>query len=197
MSSGVYVIKNLINSKSYIGCSNNIEKRLSNHKSALKNNNHYNIKLQRAYNKYGKENFIFESLELCDISELFKLEDVWCKKLDSINNGYNISNTNPLNKNRITEEIKIKISNSKKGKPGGNKGTKWSSESRLKMSNSRKGIPLIKRKLIQYDKNMNVLKIWDSESQAKESLGLKTHHINECCSGRRKSASGFIWKYSQ
>ena len=67
--SGVYQIINLINDKRYIGSSKNIYKRWNVHKDILNKNNHINIHLQNAWNKYGEENFKFEIIE--EISEDF------------------------------------------------------------------------------------------------------------------------------
>lgn len=60
---GIYYIKNLVNGKKYIGSSKNLTKRLRDHKSALRVGRHHNIHLQRAWNKYGEENFKFVSKE--------------------------------------------------------------------------------------------------------------------------------------
>lgn len=49
---GIYKI--IINNKVYIGSSFNIQKRLIQHKSDLKNNRHDNQYLQNAYNKYKR-----------------------------------------------------------------------------------------------------------------------------------------------
>ena len=43
MKSGIYIIKNTINNKVYIGQSNNIQLRLNAHKRMLRNNIHGNI----------------------------------------------------------------------------------------------------------------------------------------------------------
>ncbi|MEN6292413.1 MAG: GIY-YIG nuclease family protein, partial [Methanobacterium sp.] len=60
---GVYKISNKIDGKSYYGSSKNIEKRWLRHKNELNKNKHINILLQRAWNKYGEENFIFSVVE--------------------------------------------------------------------------------------------------------------------------------------
>ena len=49
----------------YVGQSINLKSRKSSHLRRLRNNNHYNIYLQRLYNKYG-ENFIFNKIEECE-----------------------------------------------------------------------------------------------------------------------------------
>lgn len=52
-----------------------------------------------------------------------------------------------------------------------------------------------RKKIVQYDKDGNFLKIWDSITQAQKEL--KITHISECCSNKRKFAGGFIWKYEK
>lgn len=55
MNCGVYYIYCSQNNKGYVGSSNNINARISNHKSRLKSNKHKNIHLQNSYNLYGIE----------------------------------------------------------------------------------------------------------------------------------------------
>lgn len=56
---GVYAIKNIVNSKIYVGSSaNSIKVRWDNHLRDLLRNNHPNAKLQRSFTKYGEINFI-------------------------------------------------------------------------------------------------------------------------------------------
>ena len=50
-------------------------------------------------------------------------------------------------------------------------------------------------KVIQYDKQGNIIKIWDYIKQASLELKIKDSNISECCKGKRKSAGGFIWRY--
>ena len=61
----VYKITNKINSKSYIGITNNYHKRWGNHKSTAfnKKDKQYYKPLYCAFRKYGLENFNFEILE--------------------------------------------------------------------------------------------------------------------------------------
>lgn len=58
----IYEILNTVNSKRYIGCTNNTEKRFSQHRRALGNNKHWNPYLQNSYNKHGIENFQYNVL---------------------------------------------------------------------------------------------------------------------------------------
>ena len=50
-------------------------------------------------------------------------------------------------------------------------------------------------KVIQCDKQGNIIKIWDYIKQASLELKIKDSNISECCKGKRKSAGGFIWRY--
>lgn len=90
MKGKIYIIKNIINDKVYIGQTiQSIERRFNKHKSDYKLKK-YDTKLTRAFNKYGIENFYVELLEE-NIEENFldEKEIFWIKKYDSYNNGYN------------------------------------------------------------------------------------------------------------
>lgn len=62
---GIYQIRNILDNSIYIGSTIDLVKRRDRHFSELSLGKHYNGHLQRAYNKYGKENFIFEILIIC------------------------------------------------------------------------------------------------------------------------------------
>ena len=53
----IYKIKNIITNQIYIGSSVNIRSRIKRHFKELKDGKHHSLKLQRSYDKYGKENF--------------------------------------------------------------------------------------------------------------------------------------------
>lgn len=84
----IYKILNTINGKFYIGRTIHPNVRKRQHFSMLRKNIHHCIKLQNAYNKYNKEDFIFIIIETCFNSEKREQE-----LLDIINykDSYNIS----------------------------------------------------------------------------------------------------------
>lgn len=112
MDVGIYQIKNLINNKVYIGSSINVLERKYKHFWMLSNNIHDNEHLQNSYNKYGYENFIFETVESCDESELILKENFYIlnKKSNDSNFGYNLALVNDFRRNKYNESVKIKLS---------------------------------------------------------------------------------------
>lgn len=88
---GIYCIENNINKKKYIGQSINIEQRLYQHCSRLKNNNHQNNHLQGAWNKYGEDNFNMFILKSCKKRYLNRLEKMYIRIYESFYNGYNLT----------------------------------------------------------------------------------------------------------
>jgi hypothetical protein len=90
--SGIYRIRNLTNDKIYIGSAFRFYDRFRVHLSRLNNNKHDNDHLQKSYNKYGKNNFIFEIIELSTQENIYDLEK---KYLDIYwDNGINCYNIN-------------------------------------------------------------------------------------------------------
>lgn len=86
--SGIYLITNVVNGKSYVGSSSNIAKRWSSHKceSTWKNNS---SKLYIDMQYYGLDKFKFEVLEECLEEELHMKEREYIEQLGTIENGYN------------------------------------------------------------------------------------------------------------
>ncbi len=135
MKSGIYIIKNLINRKVYVGSSINIYHRKYTHFSCLKRNKHLNNYLQNAFNKYGKDNFEFYVLEFIEENKLIAREQYWIDYYDATNRkiGYNIA---PLaSGSKLSEETKKKISKTikdsfKNGRINSFKGKKHTKEAK-------------------------------------------------------------------
>ena len=57
---GVYRIRNILDNKRYVGSAQDLEEHWGEYRKALRERRHHNIRLQRAWNKYGEENFVYE-----------------------------------------------------------------------------------------------------------------------------------------
>ena len=130
---GIYCIENLINHKKYIGQSANIEMRWRSHKSELRRNVHINDYLQKAWNKYGEDNFQFYILEECVVDIIDNRERYYIALHDATNRdcGYNIENGGSINKT-LSDSTKRKISDNHADVSGENNpmyGTKMSKDS--------------------------------------------------------------------
>lgn len=90
-----------------------------------------------------------------------------------------------------SQSHKNNLSLSLKGRESPNKGKKYSKELKKKLSLA----STCKKKVIQMDKNENIIKTWDSIADAQKKL--KIRHISECCSNNKycKTSGGFKWKY--
>ncbi|TSI08725.1 nuclease [Lysinibacillus sp. BW-2-10] len=89
---GIYSIS--IGGKIYVGKDAQIDKkkRLKEHLNLLKKNEHYNTYLQNAYNKHKEYKYcvLYKSDEIT-LEELSELKKEYINKLDSYNNGYNLT----------------------------------------------------------------------------------------------------------
>ena len=93
---GIYAIQNKINKKMYIGMTTDFKDRIEHHLWELRNNKHHSIKLQRAFNKYGEDNFdyyIVEEMKESTFKELAEKERYYIKEYHShiSEHGYNLT----------------------------------------------------------------------------------------------------------
>jgi group I intron endonuclease len=142
MNKGIYKITNLINNKVYIGQSKNINNREWNHFYWLERGEHHNEHLQKSYNKYGKENFVFEVLEETidlDIRELF-----WINEYGGVNSELNYNLKDPKSK-EWSDYVRVKHGKKMLGENNPNFGKNWTEEQKEKLSKQRKGKNLEER----------------------------------------------------
>ena len=83
---GIYKITNKKTGKSYIGQSNDIERRFKEHQQKGASSC---IPLDVAIQKYGKDAFDYEIIEECALSQLNEKEEYYIQLYDTKNNGYN------------------------------------------------------------------------------------------------------------
>lgn len=167
--SGVYKIENLVNGKIYIGQSTHIRQRWTEHKKELRHNRHKNEYLQRAWNKYGEDNFKHEVLELCSEDLLDEKECYYIQLYKTFDNdkGYNLTSGGGRRKeySKTTRE-KLRINGTGSNNP-----------------NSKKVICL------------ETKKIYDCMSQAGKDYGIDYTNIYRCCIHQRYTTMGFHWMY--
>lgn len=176
--------------------------------------------MARAVGKYDwdeiKHEVLFEGLTK-EEAEVKEIELIAFYKSCDPEFGYNIENGGNSNgkhseatKEKIREFAKTRIGekNPNYGKHT-LKGNKLSDATKLKISEAKKGHEVSQKtkeavaksnkrrikKVIQYDLNMNLIKVWDSAEEAHTTLSINKSSINACCRGDRKTAGGFIWSY--
>jgi group I intron endonuclease len=97
---GVFQVKNTANGKVLLGSSLNLEGPLNGHRFILTIGQHLNKALQKDWDEYGPDKFVFEILEIVKVKddpdfnlaeELTLLEQIWLEKLQPFGErGYNI-----------------------------------------------------------------------------------------------------------
>lgn len=134
--SGIYLIRNCISGRVYVGSAVKIRQRWAEHRSMLQRGKHHSPILQNSWAKHGAEAFSFEILEIVeDITSLILREQYWIDLYGSANpdKGFNLNPmaASSLGKKRTPETI-AKIQASRKNYV-------VSDETRAKMSASGKG----------------------------------------------------------
>lgn len=156
MKSGIYLIKNIINNKVYVGSAVNIDIRWRKHKKLLKEKKHHSKHLQSAWNTYGEQNFKFEIIEeVRNLQHLLAYEQVYLDYYKSYQNenGYNTCKIAGSRygikcseqtkkkiseaKHNISEQTRQKLREANKGRW---LGRKHSEESRKKMREAKQNI---------------------------------------------------------
>lgn len=111
MRACIYSIKNNINNHEYIGQTINFAKRKSKHLTALRGGYHCNSHLQRAWNKYGEENFSFSIIEeIIDYTTIGERERFWIEKRGYYNIDKGREGFTPIALRKMSEAHLGKIS---------------------------------------------------------------------------------------
>jgi group I intron endonuclease len=114
-ASGIYAIRNLVNDKVYVGSTKNFYNRKCTHFKLLRDNKHWNVKLQRSFNVHGENAFKFEILERVSYEKevIIERENFFIALHNSKERGYNIADASfgdCLSNHPFREEIIKKIS---------------------------------------------------------------------------------------
>lgn len=165
----IYRIINNLNGKSYIGSTKNTKNRFEQHidSSKYSYSKSYNYPLQRAFRKYGIENFTFKVLEKCKVEEAADKEREYIIKYNTLtNNGYGYNQTLETGC-ALRDPVLIQKQIEKNGK-----------------------------KCALVDKDNNILQIFSSYHEAARSI-LKMNEascIRRVCNGDAKSYNNYIFR---
>jgi len=208
MSNGtIYAATNKINGKVYVGqtvCT--LGYRRLKHKSDANNRKSlgYDSKFYRAIRKYGVDGFNWKILdENVKINLLDEMEKQKIREFDSLNSGYNSTSGGQKSRGSMSDEVRKKISKSKKGQAPWNKGIPMSTEAKRKMIKSKENkfkndADFRKNMSISHGgykfrvyKNGKLVGEWVNQSECARELGLLQPLISKCLKGQRKTHNGF------
>jgi predicted GIY-YIG superfamily endonuclease len=173
---GIYIIKNLINGKIYVGETLNIHKRMCEHRTKKKNG----YLIHKAFTKYGIDKFevYVEYFPNFSKTDLWDIEEQLILKFDSITpNGYNICSRGE-----------------------GPTGLKHSEKSKEQMSRNsyNKGkfgkMSRLSKKVYVYTIDGNFIKEYIGYTEAARNLNTTHGVISNIISGKLQQVKGYIFK---
>lgn len=132
MNTGIYQIRNTLNGNRYIGSTVSFSRRFALHRRDLQKRGHHAVALQRAWEKYGENAFVFEPLLVCAEKDLLFYEQL---ALDNLRPKYNSAKKAGSTLGLIiSPEGRARMSEGQKGKV-------FSEEHRRKLSEKLTGRP--------------------------------------------------------
>lgn len=210
----VYKATNEVTQQSYIGVtSKSLEDRIRDHlQKSRKGSGYY---FHEAISTYGSDVFSWEQIDTAtDSNDLAAKEKEYILEYSTIEDGYNSDSGGGIKKtiyqyDYLTKE-KIKEYNSLNNAASAVNATKqdisraclssngllngffWSYEN---FQNFRPNGDTRKKRVLQFDLDMNFLAEFDSVADASRKTGLSKTCIARVCRDERKSSEGFVWKY--
>ena len=173
MTCGIYMIRNKVNGKMYIGQAIDIEGvRWKTHRRELKGDYHENKHLQNAWNKYGQDNFEFSILLECEESQLNTYEEYYIFELMTYDSRIGYNKNYGGSSGKPTEETKKKLSEAGKGR-------QHTEETKKKMSEAKKGKSFSE----EHRKKLSENNIWNDKKRCEEAR----KKISEANKGRTLS----------
>lgn len=165
----VYKIWCKANNRYYIGQTLNFKQRVCYHKTYLRRRSHSNKILQRAFNKYGEENFEFSIIERCnDLDHLNEREIFWIKYFEGVTKGFNIQLGGHSDRPSLRGLRKLKKKAQKQNKS-----------------------------VRQYTLSGELVTEFISLKQAAEKIGCSSSEILRACKGELEQARNFQWRYTK
>lgn len=193
----IYKIINIITGKIYIGQTTNLKDRLRHYRFADCKGQKL---LYKSLKHYGWENHKFDIIYsvVCNKKELDDLEICFIKEFNSYyydNNKYglNLTKGGLLTMQAFEQKKEISIRSRKmwSERPHPNLGIKRDKKS------VEKGKEKLCIEIHQYSLNGEFIKTWKSATHVEKELGFLKAKLGECAKGTRRTAYGFIWKYTE
>jgi len=164
MASAIYAIVNTVTRDMYVGSAVAVNRRWSAHRRDLARQCHYNTRLQRAYDKYGKDAFDWEVIQTVDDkNKLIEREQFWMDFFAPAYNGRPIANSPLGTKHSIATRAKMSESAKKRG---------FTEEHKQNISLAKKGVSTVtdaQRKLLS---ERAKTRVFSAEERAKISTSL-------------------------
>lgn len=193
--SGIYRIRCLSNKKLYIGSAVDLYNRCCCHIKELDGMYHHSIKLQRAWNKYGKVNFIFEIVEECNAAKCIEREQHYLdtilfasagdSRFDKL--GYNIcriaGNSLGYRHTEKTRQLMSEIKSKRyigSGNPNFGKKASQSTITKLRMAAA-------KLTITEVQEIRNLLKMGITQREIADRFGVRQQAISKIHTGQRWS----------
>ena len=209
----------------YVGQSQHVQKRFSQHRNGLRSGRHFNAHLQAAWNKYGEAAFSFELLEEIPVDQLDEAELWWLQEMAGSRFSCNIGTdpVAPARGRKFTAEHRRRISEATSGQRHYLFGRKMDNEHRARISAAGKGQrrseatrAAISRATSGSSNAMyGVTGLGHARSRPVEAIdpatgasrryesaclaqkdGFHQAAISRCCHGKSRMHKGLIWRFA-
>lgn len=211
----IYVIKNIINGKVYVGQASNAYDRFRRHRNNKVSAAKQNLEIIKAMKELGADNFYYVILENCEDDMADEREIYYIEKFNSFKNGYNRTTggagTNTFTKDDIDEFCRM----FEQGKTIKEIETETSADhyqikrelekrypdyrKRVNLNAKRARVEAENRPVIQYDLQGNLINRFASSREALRHLGKdpKVSSITLCCKHIKNynTAYGYKWEF--
>lgn len=206
---GVYLIRNTINGKVYIGASIDIRARMYAHIGALraKRRKSENDHFINSWHKHGEAAFVYIVLEECVSTELKEKEFIWTTKYESTNPLKGFNKRTDTKGGMITHEetsIKLRASMQKRiDTPGyrdmvGKRTSDFWRDNPDKKDTMALNVKKSKQamwRFLKMDEEGNILQTYETvEDIIKENPSYKWQNIYSVCNGYKKRIYGYKWR---
>lgn len=196
----IYKIENQINHKVYIGKTEyEPERRWNEHKAEAKRNRSLNRALYRAMRKYGIENFSFEVIKETNNPNNDEMQSII--DYDSFHNGYNETLGGDGCSYLELSELEICKSYLEKRNIRAVADEFKHDYLTIRKILYKNNIPIdrfsnLRKSVAKLDKDTEeIIAVYPSISEAERQNKTTNHHVGAVCSGKRKTAGGYKWKF--